>query len=215
MYQYHWDCGGLKIHCWWARFLSYSHVANSVPHNKQLKKVLIRLCHYRRHPKDGEGNVFSLFTPGGGGGRGYPYPIMLCNITQNSMGQTPRGVPYLGGTLPGGTQVWYPPWPGQDRGEYPAGGYPAEGCTQVGYTLQGIPPGQVRTGGYPVRTTEGVLTTRRAVCLLRSRRRTFLFWNQVDSKIMLGLTGVLLVLVSVSSSLGFLSFCQLPGKINK
>ena len=29
-------------------------------------------------------------TPGGG----YPYPIMLCNITQNAMGQTPgRGVP--------------------------------------------------------------------------------------------------------------------------
>ena len=29
-------------------------------------------------------------------------------------------------------------------------------------------------GGYPVRTTEGVLTTQRAVCLLRSRRRTSL-----------------------------------------
>ena len=65
------------------------------------------------------------------------------------------GVPCQGGTLPGG----YPgrvsprqgtPQPGQDGGEYPA-------------------------GGYPVRTTEGVLTTRRAVCLLRSRMRTFLF----------------------------------------
>ena len=60
----------------------------------------------------GEGNVFSLFTSGGG----YPYPIMLCNITQNAMGQ-PGGVPCqvqpggvrspgeypgLGGTLAGG-----------------------------------------------------------------------------------------------------------------
>ena len=61
--------------------------------------------HYRPHPKDGEGNVFSLFTPGGV----YPYPIMLCNITQNSMGQTPRG-----GTLPGPAE---------------GGGYPAQGGT--------------------------------------------------------------------------------------
>ena len=61
------------------------------------------------------------------------------------------------------------PQPGQD------GGYPG----RVSPTGQGTPPGQVRMGGrwYPVRTTEGVLTTRRAVCLLRSRRRTFLFLN--------------------------------------
>ena len=26
--------------------------------------------YYRPHPKDGEGNVFSLYTPGGGGGSG-------------------------------------------------------------------------------------------------------------------------------------------------
>ena len=79
---------------------------------------------------------------------GVPISIMLCNITQNSMGQTPGGVPC----------------------QVQPGGYPARGDTQVGY-----PPSQVRMGGYPVRTTEGVLTTRRAVCLLRSRRRTFLF----------------------------------------
>ena len=36
---------------------------------------------------------------------GYPYPIMLCNITQNSMGQTPRGGTLLGGTLPRGGGV--------------------------------------------------------------------------------------------------------------
>ena len=56
-------------------------------------------------------------------------------------------------------------------GGYPAGGY-------LGRVTPS--PGQVRTGGYPagggypVRTTEGVLTTRQAICLLRSRRRTFL-----------------------------------------
>ena len=135
-------------------------------------------------------------TPGGG----YPYPIMLCNITQNSMRQTPGGVPCQvrtgggGGTLPGG---WYPgrvpPRPGQDGGstllwEVPCWG---EG-TLLGGTQLGYPPGQVRKGGtllggtqvryppqqggYPVRTTEGVITTRRAVCLLRSRRRTFLLY---------------------------------------
>ena len=74
------------------------------------------------------------------------------------MGQTPGGVPCLGGTLPGGTQVGTPP-PGPGRG---------------------VPC----WGGYPDRTTEGVLTTRRAVCLLRSRRRTFLckfiFVRQID-----------------------------------
>ena len=58
--------------------------------------------------------------------------------------------------------------PGQGRG------YPGRGGTQVWY-----PPAQVRRGGYPVRTTEGVFTTRRAVCLLRSRRRTFLFSNKI------------------------------------
>ena len=144
---------------------------------------------------------------------------MLCNITQNAMGQTPRGGTHIpscfarlpripwgrhlggvpcqvkpwgypagvpcqegyparwGGTLPvGGTlpsrypargyPKWIPPW--QDWG-YPARGYPTWVPPQ-----QGTPPGQVRTGGYPVSTTEGVLTTRRAVCLLRSRSRTSL-----------------------------------------
>ena len=87
-----------------------------------------------------------------------------------------QGGTLLGDTLPGG---------------YPARGYPAGGINCQGGNLPGgypgrvtpparYPPSQVRTGGgslpggYPVRTTEGVLTTRRAVCLLRSRRRTFL-----------------------------------------
>ena len=162
------------------------------------------------------GKVMSSVCPHLGGGGGYPYPIMLCNITQNAMGQTPgRGVPIShnslqhypefheadtqGGTLPG------------LAGGYPAGGYPARdggtllgvpcwgvpcrgvpcwglpclgvpcwgGTLLVGGTQVGYPPSQVRTGGYPaggypVRTTEGVLTAPRAVCLWRSRRRTFL-----------------------------------------
>ena len=142
---------------------------------------------------------------------GYPYPIMLCNISQNAMGQwggtwpgTPLGVPdwvppggtwlgtppgyppggYLTGYPPGGTWLGTPPGdltgypPGGDLTGYPGGyltGYPPRGVPdrvppQGGY-LTGYPP----RGGYPGRTTEGVLTTRRAVCLLRSRRRTFLF----------------------------------------
>ena len=71
---------------------------------------------------------------------------------------------------PGGTQVRVPP-----QGGYPGPGTPPGGGTRTpprgGYPGSGTPP----TGGYPGRTAEGVLTTRRAVCLLRSCRRTFLF----------------------------------------
>ena len=60
---------------------------------------------------------------------GYPYPIMLCNITQNVMGQP-------GGTLPGPA-----------RG-YPAGGLPCQGHTLLGGTLAGVPyPGVPLVGG--------------------------------------------------------------------
>ena len=75
-------------------------------------------------------------------------------------GTLPGGYP-VGGTLPG-----VPCW-GVPCGGYPAGGYPG----------RVPPPARSGWGGYPVRTTEGVVTTRRAVCLLRSRRRTFLFCN--------------------------------------
>ena len=103
------------------------------------------------------------------GGGGYPYPIMLCNISQNAMGQ-PGGVPCQvrgGGTLPGGTLQGVPCW------GVPCWGVPC----QRGVPCQGgtLPGGGTLLGGYPVRTTEEVFTTRRAVCLLRSRRRTFLF----------------------------------------
>ena len=62
---------------------------------------------------------------------GYPYPIMLCNITQNSMWQV-GGVPCWGGTLPGGYPTWGVPY---------LGGYPA---TEVPYR-GGVPC----PGGYP------------------------------------------------------------------
>ena len=110
----------------------------------------------------GEGNVFSLFTSGGG----YPYPIMLCNISQNAMGQPG------GGTLPGpaGGVPWLGGYPGRGGtllGGYPAGGVPCWGGTLAGGvppqggtlarggTLAGGYPGQGGTlaGGYPVRTT--------------------------------------------------------------
>ena len=110
------------------------------------------------------GGVPGSGTPGGGGG----------------------GVPGSG-TPPGDTQVRYPPGGvytrvrvppgGGTRVRYPPGGggvYPGQG-TPRGVPGSGTPPTPPGGGGgYPGRTTEGVLTTRRAVCLLRSRRRTFL-----------------------------------------
>ena len=150
-----------------------------------------------------EGNSFTLLVCPHLGG--YPYPIMLCNITQNPMGQTPGGVPISHNACnitqnsmrqtPEG--VGYPargvPCLGVpcQGGGYSAWEYPAKGvlCQGVpwGGTLPGVPcwgdpiggypaekGGGTLPGGHPVRTTEGVLTTRRAVCLLRSRRRTFL-----------------------------------------
>ena len=151
-------------------------------------------------------------------GGGYPYPIMLCNISQNAMGQTPGGgtlpggqggtlpgpaggVPCRGGTLPdpaggyparssregtlpgpaGGVPCWGGTLPGPAGGGTLPRGVPWSGTHppppgQVRMGGSTPPPGQVRMeGGYPGRTTEGVLNTRQAVCLLRSRMRTFLF----------------------------------------
>ena len=134
-----------------------------------------------------EGNSFTLLVCSHPGG--YPYPIMLCNISQNAMGQ-PGGYPYpimlcnisqnamgqLGGTLPGsaggGTLARGVPWLGGYPGQ--VGRYPGWGGTLAGVPWSGSPPPPARRwGGYPGRTT-GVFTTWRAVCLLRSRRRTFL-----------------------------------------
>ena len=121
-------------------------------------------------------------------GGGVPCQVQPCQVQQRGYfaggypaGGYPAGGTLLGGTLPGGTL------PGPARGgTLPgAGGYPV-GYPAVGGTLLGVPcwgaqvwypltpPARSGWGGYPVRTTEGVVTTQRAVCFLRSRRRTFL-----------------------------------------
>ena len=83
---------------------------------------------------------------------------------------TPRQT-WLGGTLPGGTPPWVPPHQTWPRG-YPAGGTPPW-----------VPPTPIRPGRgvTPPWVTDGVLDTPRSVCLLRSRRRTFLFQCKISS----------------------------------
>ena len=101
----------------------------------------------------GEGNVFSLFTSRGGhstdSARGGGSVSRLSRgrawVSQPTQ---PGGVSQLGG---GSVSC---------RGQL--GGGPAGGWGSAGGVSQD-------------RTTEGVLTTQRAVCLLRWRRRTFLF----------------------------------------
>ena len=92
-----------------------------------------------------EGNSFTLLVCPHLGG--YPYPIMLCNISQNAMGQPPGGVPcqvQLGG-VPCQVQPGGYPARGYPAGGHPAGGYPARGV--LGGTQVRYPPRQVRTGG--------------------------------------------------------------------
>ena len=79
---------------------------------------------------------------------GYPYPIMLCNIIQNAMGQLggypARGVPCQGGTLPGGVPCRGVPC----RGVPCQGGTLPEGGTLAGGTLAGgTLPGGTLPGG--------------------------------------------------------------------
>ena len=72
---------------------------------------------------------------------GYPYPIMLCNITQNSMGQKPGG----GGRYPARSRL---------GGGYPAGGYPAGGVPCQGVPCRGYPVGGTQVG-YPLLGQDG------------------------------------------------------------
>ena len=132
----------------------------------------------------GSGGGYLTGYPPWEGGSGYP------------PGGVPDQVPPPGGSgYPPGVPDWVPPR--GVRAPPPLGGYltryprgvrvlPPPGGVWVpppplGGYLTRYPPGGVwvppspRGGGFPGRTTEGVLTTRRAVCLLRSRRRTFLF----------------------------------------
>ena len=116
-----------------------------------------------------EGNSFTLFVcPHLGGG--YPYPIMLCNISQNAMGQrgVPDQVPPSQGTPPrGGTRSATPPPRGGLPGQVPPPGGTLAGGTLVrnpprGGTLAGGVPGQVPPGGvpWPGGTRSGTPSTR-------------------------------------------------------
>ena len=100
-----------------------------------------------------EGNSFTLFVCPHLGG--YPYPIMLCNISQNAMrqwggsGNPPGGVP---GQVPPPGGVRVPPRGGTRSGTpqggpgTPPGGYPVR--YPGGFWVH--PP-----GGYPVRYPPG------------------------------------------------------------
>ena len=119
-------------------------------------------------------------TPPGGYLTGYP---------PGGTWTPPGGYPDPPGGVPGpprGVPDQVPPPLGGTR--TPPGGYlDPQGGTRSGTPLGGVPgpprgvPSQVPPRGGtrnpppPPPRTEGVLTTRRAVCLLRSRRRTFLF----------------------------------------
>ena len=87
-----------------------------------------------------------------------------------------------GGTPARGAPAWGTPWvpPSSCQIKPVGGGTPARGRPP------GVPPSQVRMEGKPARgrlpgvpprTAHGVLDKRRSVCLLRSRRRTFLFYT--------------------------------------
>ena len=131
----------------------------------------IVLC-YRPHPKDGEGNVFSLSTPWGGVGgtsvrsrRGVPHP-----------GQD-GGVPWPGcGTPRNGVSS-----PSRDGVHLPEMGYPLL-ARDAGYpqSRDEVPP--IQGWGAPQdRTADGILDLWWMLCLLHSSRRTFLYYYCVCS----------------------------------
>ena len=142
---------GSRFECHFLQFLPTEYVVRE-------RKVIVSLC-------------LSVHTCGGGGG----YPDQV----QPAGGDTlTGGVPHLGYPHPIG-----PGWGGVSR---QGGGTPpqvppirpGEEVPKVGYPpRQTWPGGGTPRGGYSTsyRITDGVLDTRRSVCLLRSRRRTFLF----------------------------------------
>ena len=155
------------------------------------RELIVSLC-LSVHTCRGGGTPARSSQPRGGTltrsshlGGGYPmggYP------TLGTPHQTRPGVPQLGWGYPpwvpllsdlaGGTPPQVPPIrPGW--GGYPTLGTPCQ-------TWPGVPPlsdlaGGTPTGGTPPRISDGVLDTPQSVCLLRSRRRTFLYiWNNTS-----------------------------------
>ena len=159
------------------------------------------VCPHRGGGGSPPGGYPGQVPPRGVPGSGTPPPGGYPGQVHPPQGGTGPGYPPRGDLTqvpPRGTQVWYPPGGYltrvpplggiPDLGQVPPPrGVPGSGTPPGGYPGQVPPPGGYRPwvprggtgpgylgGGYPGRTTEGVLTTRRAVCLLRSRRRTFL-----------------------------------------
>ena len=113
--------------------------------------------------------MFSVCSQGGGGqpGGGQVQPGGGVRSSRGGLGPARGGLgPARGGSARGGS--------GPARGvSGPAGG----GQVRLGGGSFRLGGGQVQLGGGVSRdmSTAGVIATRRAVCLLRSRRRTFLF----------------------------------------
>ena len=153
-----------------------------IPNNTLLSASLPPAYVVRR-----EGNSFTLFVCPHGGG--YPYPIMLCNISQNAMRQwggvrvpPPGGGTQSGpgpGTPPGG--FGYPPGGVPGQVPPPGGGTRSGPGTPWGGTRSGPGPGTPlggvpgQVGGVPSQDNRRSTHYTAAVCLLRSRRRTFLY----------------------------------------
>ena len=124
---------------------------------------LMLTCNYRPNPKDGESTVFTgvcLSTHGGA------TPVPGSFSVPRSW---PKGYPSPGlGVNPVLARRY--PSPSQGRG-CPITGYPSQDRT-------GVPPGKDWSTLPPPphdRTAVGAFSTRRAVYLLRLRRKTFLF----------------------------------------
>ena len=167
---------------------------------------LYYVANYRRHPKDGEGTVFTdvcLPTPG----RVYPSPMLFPRplVPGPFQGGYPSPRFFPRSLVPGPFQKGYPSPRFFPRSFLGGGGYLSPGrgtpvlppAMSKWYPLVRSrcntpppPPSQVRMGYPPARsgwdspppphtqerTAERALATRRVVCLLRSRRRTFLWY---------------------------------------
>ena len=114
-------------------------------------RFLCQWVFYRPHPKDGEGNVFSLSTPGGG------YPARFSRVPY----QVRLGGGYQG-RVPPARSSWEGGYPARfSRGEVTLPG-PARGDTLPGPAgrYQGrVPPARSSwEGGYPARSSRGEVT---------------------------------------------------------